>query len=130
MAATHRYCVTPAARCWYCRIWPLSFSVWSRAINSARAFDLPRARAELIARDQTLKLNGQIRQYQQRAAGVTQYRWVAMLDERTRDQHRELDNSIHSWDAPPEVAPGRYEHPGGDYQCRCQAEPILPWLDE
>lgn len=95
-----------------------------------KQFGLSKSRSELIARDQTLKLNGQIRQYQQRAAGVTRYRWIAMMDDRTRDQHRELNNTVHSWDAPPEVAPGRFEHPGGDYQCRCISEPILPWLTD
>lgn len=93
-------------------------------------FGVSDSRAELLARDQVLKLNGQINQQRQRAVGVRQYRWRTSGDERVRERHAELNNSIQSWDAPPEVAPGRFEHPGGDYQCRCTASPVLPdWLE-
>jgi SPP1 gp7 family putative phage head morphogenesis protein len=89
-------------------------------------FQVSNSRAELIARDQVLKLNSQISRHRQQAAGVTQYQWVAVRDSRTRKRHQQLHGTIHSWANPPEVAPGRYEHPGGDYQCRCRARPILP----
>jgi len=93
-------------------------------------FEVSSRRAELIARDQVLKLNAQINQHRQRSVGVTRYRWVAVGDERTRPRHLELDDSVQSWDSPPEVAPGRHEHPGGDYQCRCWSDPVLPdWLE-
>lgn len=93
-------------------------------------FGVGDSRAELIARDQTLKLNGQITHHRQRVAGITQYRWITSRDERVRDTHRDLDGTLQSWDSPPEVAPGRYEHPGGDYQCRCTAQPVPPeWMD-
>ena len=96
-----------------------------------RRFEISDRRAELIARDQTLKLNGQINQNRQRAAGITQYAWRAVGDERTRPMHADLDGTIHSWDAPPVVSEdGRMEHPGGDYQCRCGADPVTPeWMD-
>lgn len=95
------------------------------------SFGISDSRAELIARDQILKLNGQLTQHRQRNAGITQYEWSSSQDSRTRKRHRELDGTIQSWDSPPEVAPGRHEHPGGDYQCRCTAIPILPaWMTE
>lgn len=88
-------------------------------------------RAELIARDQVLKANGRLTRARQEAVGVTQYRWVTARDARVRDAHRALHGTIQSWDAPPPVGKGRHEHPGGDYQCRCQAVPIAPdWLSE
>jgi len=34
-----------------------------------------------------------------------------------RESHAVLENTVQDWNAPPEVAPGRYEHPGGDYLC-------------
>lgn len=93
-------------------------------------FGVSDRRAELLARDQSLKLNAQINQHRQRSAGVTQYRWRTVGDERVRPMHSVLNGTVHSWEAPPEVAPGRNEHPGGDYQCRCAADPILPdWLE-
>lgn len=94
-------------------------------------FDVDISRAELIARDQTLKLNAQVNQHRQRAVGVRQYRWGTSRDERTRERHLELHGSLQSWDQPPEVGRGRHEHPGGDYQCRCIAIPVAPdWLEE
>lgn len=84
-----------------------------------------KARANLIARDQILKLNGQINRQRQLAAGITQYTWSTSKDERVRDEHADLEGSVQSWDAPP--PPG---HPGQDYQCRCTAIPIMPGNDE
>ncbi len=78
------------------------------------------SRAELIARDQTLKLNGQINQTRQENAGVTQYTWSTSHDERVRESHRELDGETFLWSNPPE--PG---HPGQDFQCRCIALPVF-----
>lgn len=92
-------------------------------------FEISDRRAELIARDQVLKLNGQINQYRQRDAGVTEYVWRTVGDERVRPGHAALDGTTQNWDSPPEVSPGRFEHPGGDYQCRCRADPVLPaWM--
>lgn len=84
-------------------------------------FGVSDSRAELIARDQTNKLAGQINRHRQVSSGITHYRWSTSRDERVRKTHRELDKTKQSWNSPPEVAPGRHEHPGGDFQCRCQA---------
>lgn len=94
-------------------------------------FGVSEAKADLLARDQTLKLAAQINQEQQQAAGVERYRWSSSRDERTRERHADLDGTEHSWDDPPEVdGSGRTAHPGEDYQCRCVAVPIVPWLDD
>jgi SPP1 gp7 family putative phage head morphogenesis protein len=82
------------------------------------------SRAELIARDQTLKLAGAINQARQEAAGVERYVWSTSGDERVRDEHQALDGQTFSWDSPPE--PG---HPGEDIQCRCIALPIIAELE-
>jgi SPP1 gp7 family putative phage head morphogenesis protein len=96
-----------------------------------RRFGVSDSRAELIARDQVLKLNGQINRSRQRAVGIQRYQWVTSRDERVRETHAELDGSTQSWDSPPEVGEGRNEHPGGDYQCRCIAVPLPPaWMQE
>lgn len=87
--------------------------------------DVSESRAELIARDQTLKLNGAISATRQQAAGVEQYVWSTSLDDRVREEHAELEGQTFSWDSPPE--PG---HPGEDIQCRCVAIPVVAELDE
>lgn len=82
------------------------------------------SRAELIARDQTLKLNGQITATRQMRAGVESYVWSTSGDERVRDEHAALEGQTFSWLAPPAVG-----HPGQDFQCRCVAIPVVEELD-
>jgi SPP1 gp7 family putative phage head morphogenesis protein len=97
-----------------------------------------RSRAELIARDQTLKLYGQIQEERQTQAGIEEYTWSTSLDERVRGNpsgiypkshgnHWKLEGRTFRWDDPPVVdeKTGRKEHPGGDFQCRCAAIPVL-----
>lgn len=93
-------------------------------------FDVSESRAALIARDQTLKANGQLNQLRQQAVGVREYEWIASRDERVREDHAALDGQRFSWLEPPIVdeRTGRREHPGGDYQCRCTASPVLDGL--
>lgn len=80
-----------------------------------------RARAELIARDQIGKLNGNLTQLRQSELGINRYRWRTSGDERVRESHLKKEGRIYSWDKPPADT----GHPGDDYQCRCQAEPVL-----
>ena len=86
------------------------------------------ARAQLIARDQVLKLNNGVTQARHVAAGVTEYVWRTSRDERVRSRHKELEGTTQAYTEPPVVdrRTGRRAHPGGDYQCRCTAEPIIP----
>ena len=92
-----------------------------------QTYQVGRRRAELIARDQTAKLNGQIQQAQQMDAGITEYIWRDCRDQRVRDSHRKLNGKKFRWDAPPVVdeRTGRRCHPGQDYQCRCFARPVF-----
>lgn len=96
-------------------------------------FGFEARRAELIARDQTLKLAGELQEARQTQAGIKRYVWTTSADERVRHDHAELDGKVFEWSNPPivnasEVArgrPPRREHPGGDFQCRCNADPIF-----
>ncbi len=89
-------------------------------------------RAELIARDQTLKLAGQLQQARQTQAGIRRYVWTTSEDERVRPDHAKLDGTVQSWDSPPIVdsRTGRRAHPGGDFQCRCNSDPVLEEFSE
>jgi len=97
-------------------------------------FGVGRARARLIARDQTLKYNGQVTEQLHKDAGVTSYVWTTAHDERVRGtpggkwprgNHYELDGQRFSYAQPPMVdkKSGRRANPGYDYQCRCVATP-------
>lgn len=94
-------------------------------------FDVGEARAEVIARDQTMKLYGELNQVRQEELGVDGYIWRTSLDERVRGNpsgrypnadpsHWDREGVKFSWDDPPEDG-----HPGFPIQCRCWAEPNL-----
>ena len=101
-------------------------------------YDLPKARAALIARDQVGKLYGELNRSRQQEIGIRQYTWRTVGDERVRGtpggvwprgKHYELDGRVFTWgDAPITNEQGERNEPGGDYQCRCTGEPILPKL--
>lgn len=84
-------------------------------------YDVTKARARLIARDQTAKLRGQIVQYRQTQAGITHYEWSTVGDERVRETHAAHDGKLFAWASPPEDT----GHPGQDFQCRCDAFPVF-----
>lgn len=93
--------------------------------------DVSESRAQLIARDQTLKTNAALTKDRHEKAGITRYRWSGSLDERERPMHRELEGQIFNWDEPPVTNPqGDENHPGEDYQCRCVPVPILEEFEE
>jgi hypothetical protein len=112
-----------------------------------KRFDVSKSRGDLIARDQTLKLNSQVTQTRLQGLGVTEYTWITSRDERVRGRpggvngpkpgkawnggnHFKLDGKRFSWNDPPVVdGKGRRAHPGQDFQCRCTASPVLPELD-
>lgn len=66
----------------------------------------------------------------QNEAGVSQYVWISMSDDRVRPAHFDLDGQTCDWDNPPLTADvssnGEDDHPGEDYNCRCVASPIEP----
>lgn len=94
-------------------------------------FGTTRARAELIARDQTLKLNAQINQEACRTAGIEWYTWSTSQDGSVRDTHAELNGKKFRFDDPPVVNKyGDTANPGEDYQCRCVPIPYVPEIDE
>lgn len=93
-------------------------------------FDVTKSKAQLLARDQVLKFNGQLTEARQTGAGITHYTWSTSNDERVREMHAELDGTVHAWNNPPVIsADGRRGHPGDDYQCRCVAIPELDEVD-
>ena len=89
--------------------------------------EITKRHAEFIARDQVLKLNGQLTQLRQTSNGIDRYEWSTSNDERVRPDHADLDGTVQLWLVPPitNEKTGARNHPGQDYQCRCQAIPIL-----
>jgi SPP1 gp7 family putative phage head morphogenesis protein len=85
--------------------------------------DVSQSRAELIARDQTLKLNSNITKIRCGNAGITKYVWNTSHDERVRDDHRVLDGETFDFATGAPSLDGL--NPGEDFQCRCVALPVF-----
>lgn len=90
------------------------------AVNIEEKFDVAKRRAELIARDQMQKFQGDLNRVRQQDLGVTKYVWNTLGDESVRPEHVARDGKIFSWSDAPEDG-----HPGEAINCRCWAEPIL-----
>ncbi len=100
------------------------------AKSIAERFSVAESRAELIARDQTGKLNAQLSEARNREVGATRYVWqisgAPEGDGRVREEHLELQGQTFSYDDPPVVAKnGDRANPGEYFQCRCSAQPVL-----
>lgn len=104
------------------------------ATEIANVMDASASRLELIARDQTAKLNSRITETLQQRAGIEEYIWRATPDARTRAVHRQANGNRVSWASqgwPNAGFYGQPAHAGRGGQCRCTAEPVPPddWLD-
>ncbi len=93
-------------------------------------FNVGKQRARMLARDQVSKLNGQLTEERQTRLGVDEYIWHTVEDQRVRPDHARLDGETFKWSDPPVTVKtgkraGERNHPGGDIQCRCWAEPVL-----
>lgn len=78
-----------------------------------------RTRANLIAKDQTLKLSAQLNQERQEQVGITQYVWRTAEDERVRPTHAERNGEVYEWDDVSQIKPGE------EINCRCTAQAYL-----
>jgi SPP1 gp7 family putative phage head morphogenesis protein len=86
--------------------------------------EVSESRAELIARDQTLKTNAALTKERHARSGVERFTWSTSNDERVRESHAALEGEAFSWDELPEVD-GEEAYPGSPIQCRCIPVPIL-----
>jgi SPP1 gp7 family putative phage head morphogenesis protein len=83
------------------------------------------SRAELIARDQVGKFNGDLNRVRQTDLGITKFVWRTMGDERVREEHQQRNGQSYEWSDPPDG-----ETPGEPISCRCYAEPdVLSAID-
>lgn len=90
---------------------------------------ISQTRAKFIARQETALLTTKFKKSQYQQYGVNTYKWVTVGDHKVRERHNELNGEIISWDQPPVVdeKTGRRAHAGEDFNCRCQAFPIVSW---
>ena len=84
-----------------------------------------------LARTQVAKTLASITEIRSRSINIPAYVWHTVGGPRVRDSHRRMNNVICLWNQPPspeainhQTNKGYY-HPGGIYNCRCYAEPLL-----
>ena len=90
-------------------------------------YGVSRRKARFISRQETSLLVSKYRETRYTDAGITRYRWETSHDERVRQDHKDLNGKIFSWDNPPitNKMTGQRNNPGEDFGCRCLAIPIL-----
>lgn len=80
-------------------------------------------RAQLIARDQTAKLNSNMNRIRQEQAGIEEYEWQTSGDERVRSLHQAISGNEYAWGERTGAEGGL--PPGEPIQCRCIARAIV-----
>jgi hypothetical protein len=125
---------------------------FSQIMNKIKsiASDMPKARAEFLARDLGGSLNYVIQRFMQEDVGVTMYTWLTQADERVRGKpgglypnaprdHWMMDGLLCKWTDPLVFSQDGTQwtekkgkmplmHPGQDYSCRCVAQPSMERL--
>lgn len=78
-----------------------------------------------IARTESAKANAAIAQARAEDIGIPCYIWRTCKDERVRPSHARMEGVVCFWNNPPSPEGTGFYHPGGTYNCRCYAEPII-----
>lgn len=85
-----------------------------------------------IARTESAKAQSALMEARCQALDIRMYQWYSCQDERVRDSHRLMHGVYCLWADPPdpealagEKSSGHPYHPGGIYNCRCIALPVI-----
>ena len=103
------------------------------AIINKELMPYAKASSTLISRTQVSKVLTTITQSRCESVNVNAYIWRTVGGPLVRDSHRHMEDVICLWDEPPcpellakiPTKELHYYHPGGIYNCRCYAEPLL-----
>lgn len=97
-----------------------------------KSYGVSEGKARFLARQETALLMGKYKEIRYEQAGVKRYKWRCVAGSKNhpvRPWHKALENRIFSWSDPPiTTKPGeaqRRNNPGGDYNCRCFAIPVV-----
>ena len=92
-----------------------------------RSGEVTKSRAVLIARTEVSRTASNLTQARAQAIGSTHYIWRTSGDSTVRPDHKILNGKIFAWNDPPvaDEHSGARANPGGIYNCRCFAEPII-----
>lgn len=101
-------------------------------------FSISKKRADIIARDQINKLNGNLIRAEHLELGIKEYIWSTAKDGRVRESHRVLDGKICSWNdnsiyknneegkiLKRSSIKGTISYPSEEVLCRCDARAVF-----
>lgn len=88
---------------------------------------LPLYRAQLIAKNQTFRLNSDLTKHIMQASSIDSYEWIHTgISKEPRPMHVALDGTIHKWSEPPIASPtGERANPQEMINCTCIARPVF-----
>jgi SPP1 gp7 family putative phage head morphogenesis protein len=92
-----------------------------------RQGEVSKAHATMIARTETGAAVTSLVRARSEMVDAQQFVWRTVGDASVRPSHRELNGKSFRWDDPPECDPGIRALPGSSPNCRCWAEPIIPF---
>ncbi|MCP1120101.1 phage head morphogenesis protein [Robbsia andropogonis] len=94
-----------------------------------RSGEVAKSRALTIARTEVSRTAATLTQARAQSIGSDSYIWRTSGDSDVRSDHRALNGKVFQWSNPPiaDERSGARAHPGCIYNCRCYAEPILPF---
>ena len=86
------------------------------------------SRAKLIARTEIARTAATLNETRARHIGAETFIWRTSHDGDVREEHKELDGKVFRYDEPPVAARnGTRALPGCIWNCRCYADPIIPF---
>ena len=93
-------------------------------------FKVSQSKAKFLARNESKLAITEYLKAKYQDEGSQEFQWVANLDERVREDHKELNGKVFRYDDPPIIdkKTGRRGLPGEDYGCRCTFIPVFSKL--
>lgn len=84
-------------------------------------------RAKFLARNESSIAVTEYLKAKYQENGSEEFKWIANLDERVREDHKKLNGTVHRYDNPPIIdeRTGTRGMPGEFYNCRCTFVPIF-----
>ena len=90
-------------------------------------------RRNIIAKDQTRKIQASISIERAKSAGIKKFKWLhSRGGSEPRPDHVAMNGNVYSYDDPPVIdrRTGERGFPGQAINCRCQMVPVIEWGDD
>lgn len=90
-------------------------------------------RRNIIAKDQTRKIQASISIERAKSAGIKKFKWLhSRGGSEPRADHVAMSGNVYSYDDPPVIdrRTGERGFPGQAINCRCQIVPVIEWGDD